>query len=520
MLGAKGSVAVQAPSIADKARELRDVLDHAGALISGLQSDLGLVKKDAFALLEQLAKEAGVEALSRTDVEAFFREPYVIWPRSEKEWVLAVPKFVSFSYGWLWRQTDSYNLFVINRYTDWITPLPPSLRQQLGLLPPDGQYTIDRGYLNVPVGREREVLRKFKEHLKDISAPGVLRITQGHQFSLTAALVREGFLPFAPKPIDPQDLRQPSGKVKLWDDELPAWEAFKKYGATGVFWPPGSGKTYFGLWLCDVLKGDKLLVVPTLTLKEQWEQRLRDHVQNPYEVTVVTYQGASRAWNNSWRRGRPFTLCLWDEVQHLPADVFGRLANVPTKYRVGLSATPIREDGRSDLVFSLTGFPVGLDWSKLIKSGRIQNPTAVVHVVPKEGVKLQLLQSILSKAPTRRLIFCDSLDYGRRVARELKVPFVSGEMKHGRMDTISNHETCVVSRVGDEGLDLPDLKAVIEVDFHFGSRRQELQRFGRLLHSRFKGQYHVLMTKDEYEDHKKRLLGLYERGFRVVIVQE
>ena len=81
--------------------------------------------------------------------------------------------------------------------------------------------------------------------------------------------------------------------------------------------------------------------------------------------------------------------------------------------------------------------------------------------------------------------------------------------------TISQNKTTVISRVGDEGLDITNLETVIEIDFLFGSRRQELQRFGRLLHSRYRGKYVIIMTKEEYVNYRKRLLSLFEKGFEV-----
>jgi DNA excision repair protein ERCC-3 len=74
----------------------------------------------------------------------------------------------------------------------------------------------------------------------------------------------------------------------------------------------------------------------------------------------------------------------------------------------------------------------------------------------------------------------------------------------------------VVSRVGDEGLDFPDLDRVIEMDFLFGSRRQEGQRMGRLLHKHEgRGHHIVVMTDREFERYEKRLYALYEKGFQV-----
>lgn len=72
------------------------------------------------------------------------------------------------------------------------------------------------------------------------------------------------------------------------------------------------------------------------------------------------------------------------------------------------------------------------------------------------------------------------------------------------------------SRVADEGLSLESLDVVVEYDFHGESRRQEAQRYGRVMHGETEGEHVILMTDAEYEDHSKRLLSLEEQGVRIV----
>ncbi len=126
---------------------------------------------------------------------------------------------------------------------------------------------------------------------------------------------------------------------------------------------------------------------------------------------------------------------------------------------------------------------------------------------------MRVVERIL-KERARTLIFCDSLALGQRLADRLKTIFISGESKR-RLEMLRQAEVVVISRVGDEGLSLGTLKRVIEFDFLFGSRRQELQRLGRLFHSAYTGQHIILMTELELEKYKKRLYSIYERGFKI-----
>ena len=56
----------------------------------------------------------------------------------------------------------------------------------------------------------------------------------------------------------------------------------------------------------------------------------------------------------------------------------------------------------------------------------------------------------------------------------------------------------------------PGIKNIIELDFLGGSRRQQLQRVGRLMHSITDGaQYYLIMSPIELQKYERRLYGLY-----------
>lgn len=46
---------------------------------------------------------------------------------------------------------------------------------------------------------------------------------------------------------------------------------------------------------------------------------------------------------------------------------------------------------------------------------------------------------------------------------------------------LSALRTICISKVGDTSIDLPEANVIIQVSSHFGSRRQEAQRLGRIL---------------------------------------
>lgn len=72
----------------------------------------------------------------------------------------------------------------------------------------------------------------------------------------------------------------------------------------------------------------------------------------------------------------------------------------------------------------------------------------------------------------------------------------------------------------EERNDLPDVKNIIEIDFLGGSKRQQLQRVGRLMHSLVDGvEYHLLMSSEELQKYERRMYGLYSRQFKVSVVK-
>jgi DNA excision repair protein ERCC-3 len=106
-----------------------------------------------------------------------------------------------------------------------------------------------------------------------------------------------------------------------------------------------------------------------------------------------------------------------------------------------------------------------------------------------------------------------------RISRRFGIPFIYGETKN-RLDLIRESQVCVVSRVGEEGLSVAELERVIEFAGLYGSRMQESQRFGRLMHALKEEPEHIILfTEKEYEAYQKRLYAITERGFRIQYIR-
>ncbi|KAI7878904.1 DNA repair helicase rad25 [Lichtheimia hyalospora FSU 10163] len=150
--------------------------------------------------------------------------------------------------------------------------------------------------------------------------------------------------------------------------------------------------------------------------------------------------------------------------------------------------------------------------------------------------KMQLCQRLVQYHEARGdkvLVFCDHIDALKLYAEKLDRPCISGITapdtardllrrfqievpklkpdaswsdlaKKRRLDAQAVN-TLLLSRIGDTSLDLPAATVLIQVSSHFGSRRQEAQRLGRILRAKnrsekgFYSRFYTLVTDDTHE---------------------
>lgn len=462
--------------------------------------------------VKKISEKARFTNFEEKEFAHFLNEPYaIISTGREEEWYVVVPKFIRMNIGWLDFTTRTYNVFRINKFANWLGDVPEELKKKFRFKPKLPLKVFD-GMVLTGKEHQEEAFNRYKQHLSRREGSDKIKITRGHEFKLIAKLIDDGILPFIPKPIEKEDLTKNEPKFELRDYQKEAWDRFKETGAIGIYWAFSAGKTFFGLYAMEKIKGKKLVVVPTRTLVEQWQDRIREYTsQKSWDVDVVTYRAFHKI------RNKEYALAIYDECHHLPANMFSKMSTIKAKYRIGLSGTPYREDGRTDYIFALTGFPVGLSWENLIELGVIEQPDIRLYIVKDKKEKIRKLGEMLI-AQKKTIIFCDSISFGNQLSKKFEIPFVSGSSSK-RIEIIKESDVTVVSRVGDEGLSIPDIERVIEVDFLFGSRRQEGQRMGRLFHGEEKGEHIILMTETEYEDYSKRLYSIYEKGFKIEVIR-
>jgi hypothetical protein len=355
--------------------------------------------------------------------------------------------------------------------------------------------------------------------------------TSGDAFKAFRKLLEIGMKIAPPQQVESSYIEGNILGYDLRPNQQLAFDSFLQNGNIGVYWPPGQGKMYFLGMVFTRIPGRHILFVNNDTIREQWcaffaswapshDIRLKwkpKHHQvsireaNDAErckIEIYTYQTAQDFSHDQ------YVVAGFDEAHFLPGNNAHRLSLINSQFRVGLTATPFREDGRSDLIQMMTGQSIGEDWSELREAGALEDVPIRVLIVQDMEHKYRALRKILAKRKT--IVFSDYLECGERVALENDIPFIHAAT-HDRLEMIRKHQVVCMSRVGDCGIDIQDLEEVIEFTFQRGSRNQELQRYGRLLHSRNPVQHTVMMTRLEFSRYSKRLQSLEARGFKFSI---
>lgn len=338
-------------------------------------------------------------------------------------------------------------------------------------------------------------------------------------------------------------------------------ERFLETGAGVLVGPPGSGKTVAAIGAMDDVGGETLILVPGRELAGQWHEELLAHTdlapeqigeyhggeKNIRPVTIATYQTAGMDRHRRLFDERRWGLIVYDEVHHVPASIYRRSADLQAKHRLGLSATPIREDDREGEIFTLIGPPIGTDWAALFEAGFVAEPEVELRYVPwkterdrdeyasVEGyerrqvagmnpAKLDVVRALLDDhEEAKALVFVEWLDQGKEYAEALGIPFISGETRHAEREKLFDEfrrgvrTRLLVSRVGDEGIDLPNAEVAIVASGLGGSRRQGSQRAGRTMRPTGNSRVYVLATRGTREEEfvRQQLRHLAGKGVRL-----
>lgn len=214
--------------------------------------------------------------------------------------------------------------------------------------------TFDRGTLIVhppPRGKAWVDYATWDDRVEKFRIPAI------HYRHLVEALQADeaNFIDQA-KAFEPLEL-VPTWEMEPYRHQSEALAAWKQAGRKGVVvLPTAAGKTYLAQLAMQATPRSTLIVVPTLDLMHQWYAHLTTAFpdaevgllgggsRDRTSILVATYDSAAI---HAEALGNRYALLVFDECHHLPTDFYRVIAEYAiAPYRLGLSATPERTDGK------------------------------------------------------------------------------------------------------------------------------------------------------------------------------
>ncbi len=356
--------------------------------------------------------------------------------------------------------------------------------------------------------------------------------------------------------------------------------------------PCGAGKSLVGVAAAARMNKSCLVLCTSTVSAEQWKNEFNTWAHNPrssssssssssgsiqcftssqktrnfisyadVDVCITTYSMLTFAGKRSVQnermfemiRGREWGLLLLDEVHVAPADTFRTVVRITrSSCKLGLTATPLREDGRIRDLDDLIGPTLyEADWMELSKLGYIASVDCVNVMCPMtpeflreyrndenasrrqllsdmNPTKLAVCSYLIGKhkaAGDKVIVFFDNTLAIKEYATRLGMPFIHGKTLHNERTKVlfcfqyTPIPALLLSKVGDTSINIPDANVLIQISSHTGSQRQEAQRLGRILRAKQSkaktGVFYSLLSCDTHEvdcsPHRQEFL--VEKGY-------
>lgn len=354
--------------------------------------------------------------------------------------------------------------------------------------------------------------------------------------------------------------------------------------------PCGAGKSLVGVTAACTIKKPVLCLCTSSVSVEQWRYQFATWSTMPRDqigrfvasnsgnkeksfyggVTVTTYSMISHSGRRAAEsekmlnelKQKEWGLLLLDEVHVVPANVFRKVIGVIKAHcKLGLTATLLREDEKiGDINFLIGPKLYEANWLDLQRDNYLATVQCAEVWCP---MTKEFYRHYLESTPGRRkllyamnpnkfrmcqylvkyheergdkvIIFADNVFALQMYANRLKRPYIYGPTSQvERMRILQNFQhnpalgTILLSKVGDTSIDIPEANVLIQVSSHYGSRRQEAQRLGRILRPKpragqnFNAFFYSLVSTDTQEMFysSKRQQFLIDQGYAFKVISQ
>jgi len=299
-----------------------------------------------------------------------------------------------------------------------------------------------------------------------------------------------------------------NGKLRESTSQFEAYKAgqiaFRKVGGGVLSLPPGFGKTILALALASHLKVRTMIVVHKEFLANQWRDRIQQFCpgatigrvqQDTFDIekdfviamiqTMCSRQNEPKAFDS-------IGLTIVDEAHHIGASAFSQtMFKLCSKYSLGLTATPERKDGLTNILYWFMGpeffrvqrenqistciqtiqyddiafreAPPVTRFGKINMAGMI---TQLTELTQRNEKILQLVRDIDSSR--RILILSDRREHCFWLQNNIAEASVYiGGMKEDDLDRASKQRVIIATySMAQEGLDIPALDTLIMATPH------------------------------------------------------
>ena len=350
-------------------------------------------------------------------------------------------------------------------------------------------------------------------------------------------------------------------KNELRDYQLEAINQFMAKEAGIINIATGGGKTLVATEIIRKLDAKTLWIIDRKELLVQTRDTLKELLGIPIgtisggkvdiqDVTIATIQSLSSKIVDLQDYLYNVNFVVVDEYHKSAAatyqKVFAKLPN--TKYRLGLTATAMRDDGKTPILFSLLGEIIyKCTSSDLIDMGYLVKPTIEFYDLNGFGMfdekysddyRMNVVESndrnnkikdIVELNPNKKImILTKQVEHGKRLKESIpEATYLHGTLGNETRTRIMESfrlgifNTLIMTQsIGAEGLDIPDLDIIINAAANKGDVKsiQVLGRVLRIFNNKSEARYidFVDIGKHTRKHSEARMLAFKEQGHTVV----
>lgn len=306
---------------------------------------------------------------------------------------------------------------------------------------------------------------------------------------------------------------------------------------------PGFGKTVIALYLTFLLQGKTLVIVHKSFLVNQWKDRIKQYLPNASigtiqqdiidihkkDIVIGMLQSISMI-NYDLSIFDDFKTCIIDECHHISSKIFSQALNKINcaKYKIGLSATPKREDGCDFVlhyyigpllylleptkehkvnvkIFKMTYDDKRFDVvvNKFTQKLQLSTMETEISKIPERNKFIvKQLKKLIIKEPNRHILVLSNRISQLKVLHDLLdmddiAGYYIGGMKQKDLKISETKNIIFASyAMADEALDIPILSGV----FFVSSKKNVKQALGRILRKKMHEYENKPIVYDFYND--------------------